>query len=168
MRGRVSEFARDGSPLRLSGVIADVTERQSLEEQLAERERQLANAIDAGSCGVWELDTETGRVTLIGDAAHPMMQYFAQGACMAMEDAVAISHVLGEEGGPLDEALARYQELRALRTARVQLQSREIGQHVYHPGGAHAAQGGGDPELIVRAIHGKRRRGHDLRRATGK
>tara|TARA_Y100000815_G_scaffold111651_1_gene100297 strand:- start:516 stop:791 length:276 start_codon:yes stop_codon:yes gene_type:complete len=58
---------------------------------------------------------------------------------MAMEDAVAISHVLGEEGGPLDEALARYQELRALRTARVQLQSREIGQHVYHPGGAHAA-----------------------------
>ena len=80
-----------------------------------------------------------GRVVLLGDAAHPMMQYFAQGACMAMEDAVAISHVLGKEGGPLDEALARYQELRALRTARVQLQSREIGQHVYHPGGAHAA-----------------------------
>lgn len=80
-----------------------------------------------------------GRVVLLGDAAHPMMQYFAQGACMAMEDAVAISHVLGEEDGPLDEALARYQELRALRTARVQLQSREIGQHVYHPGGAHAA-----------------------------
>lgn len=66
MRGRVSEFARDGSPLRLSGVIADVTERQSLEEQLAERERQLANAIDAGSCGVWELDTQTRHVTLIG------------------------------------------------------------------------------------------------------
>ncbi|QQM31274.1 3-hydroxybenzoate 6-monooxygenase [Martelella lutilitoris] len=80
-----------------------------------------------------------GRVVLLGDAAHPMMQYFAQGACMAMEDAVAISHVLGEEEGPLDAALARYQELRALRTARVQLQSREIGQHVYHPGGAHAA-----------------------------
>ncbi|TNB49216.1 3-hydroxybenzoate 6-monooxygenase [Martelella lutilitoris] len=80
-----------------------------------------------------------GRVVLLGDAAHPMMQYFAQGACMAMEDAVAISHVLGEESGPLDEALARYQQLRALRTARVQLQSREIGQHVYHPGGAHAA-----------------------------
>ena len=66
MRGRVSEFARDGSPLRLSGVISDVTERQSLEEQLAERERQLANAIDAGSCGVWELDTQTGCFTLIG------------------------------------------------------------------------------------------------------
>ncbi len=80
-----------------------------------------------------------GRVVLLGDAAHPMMQYFAQGACMAMEDAVAISHVLGEEGGPLDESLARYQKLRTLRTARVQLQSREIGQHVYHPGGAHAA-----------------------------
>ncbi|TPW29144.1 3-hydroxybenzoate 6-monooxygenase [Martelella alba] len=80
-----------------------------------------------------------GRVVLLGDAAHPMMQYFAQGACMAMEDAVAMAHVLGEEGGELDQALARYQALRALRTARVQLQSREIGQHVYHPAGAHAS-----------------------------
>ncbi|HVL73558.1 MAG TPA: FAD-dependent monooxygenase, partial [Beijerinckiaceae bacterium] len=35
-----------------------------------------------------------GRVVLLGDAAHPMLQYFAQGACMAMEDAVCLSHSL--------------------------------------------------------------------------
>src|SRR5712671_5939988 len=35
-----------------------------------------------------------GRVALLGDAAHPMMQYFAQGACMALEDAVCLSHML--------------------------------------------------------------------------
>ena len=35
-----------------------------------------------------------GRVALLGDAAHPMLQYFAQGACQAMEDAVCLSHML--------------------------------------------------------------------------
>lgn len=79
-----------------------------------------------------------GRVALLGDAAHPMLQYFAQGACMAMEDAVALSHHIAESPDAPEAALAAYQDLRRLRTARVQLQSREIGQHVYHPGGAHA------------------------------
>jgi salicylate hydroxylase len=79
-----------------------------------------------------------GRVALLGDAAHPMLQYFAQGACMAMEDAVALAAEL-ERTVDLETALQNYQALRRLRTARVQLQSREIGQHVYHPAGAHAA-----------------------------
>jgi len=99
-----------------------------------------------------------GRVALLGDAAHPMLQYFAQGACMAMEDAVRLAHELGAlgalgDGGAADlpeaapdalaaglpAALVRYQDARRLRTARVQLQSRAIGDHVYHPAGAHAA-----------------------------
>ncbi|MEM0948494.1 MAG: 3-hydroxybenzoate 6-monooxygenase [Pseudomonadota bacterium] len=79
-----------------------------------------------------------GRVALLGDAAHPMLQYFAQGACMAMEDAVALSDELGK-GDEVPAALSAYADRRRLRTARVQLQSREIGHHVYHPGGAHAA-----------------------------
>lgn len=79
-----------------------------------------------------------GRVVLLGDAAHPMLQYFAQGACMALEDAVAMSHHLSAHPDAPETALAAYQDLRRLRTARVQLQSREIGQHVYHPAGAHA------------------------------
>lgn len=79
-----------------------------------------------------------GCVALLGDAAHPMLQYFAQGACMAMEDAVALSHCIAETPADFEGALQRYQSMRRLRTARVQLQSREIGQHVYHPDGAHA------------------------------
>lgn len=83
------------------------------------------------------LEWTDGRVALLGDAAHPMLQYFAQGACMAMEDAVCLSEELAA-GGALEAALGRYRDRRRLRTARVQLQSREIGQHVYHPAGAHA------------------------------
>ncbi len=78
-----------------------------------------------------------GRVALLGDAAHPMLQYFAQGACMAMEDAVCLTEEMAT-GDPIDQALIRYQDKRRLRTARVQLQSRQIGDHVYHPSGAHA------------------------------
>jgi 2-polyprenyl-6-methoxyphenol hydroxylase-like FAD-dependent oxidoreductase len=78
-----------------------------------------------------------GRVALLGDAAHPMLQYFAQGACMAMEDAVSLSHQLGADG-VIEPALEAYRQQRMLRTARVQLQSRAIGDHIYHPAGAHA------------------------------
>ena len=80
-----------------------------------------------------------GRVVLLGDAAHPMLQYFAQGACMAMEDAVCIADALGARPDDVPAALDAYRRRRAVRTARVQLQSRAIGEHVYHPAGAHAA-----------------------------
>tara|TARA_R110002096_G_scaffold170304_1_gene342582 strand:- start:1299 stop:4733 length:3435 start_codon:yes stop_codon:yes gene_type:complete len=65
-RGRVSEFARDGTPLRISGIIADVTERRALEVKLAEREQQLENAIAAGSAGIWEIDPANPDVVVIG------------------------------------------------------------------------------------------------------
>lgn len=111
-------------------------------EHVAERARQL---IDRGrDWKLWVLcDRDPvmgwteGRVALLGDAAHPMMQYMAQGACMAMEDAVCLADELGREVSAA--ALVRYQDRRRLRTARVQLQSREMGTHVYHPEGAHAA-----------------------------
>jgi len=80
-----------------------------------------------------------GRVALLGDAAHPMLQYFAQGACMAIEDAMQLSEALADPNADLTQALTSYQDARRLRTARVQLSSREIGQHIYHPSGAHAA-----------------------------
>ena len=84
------------------------------------------------------MDWVDGRVALLGDAAHPMLQYLAQGACMAMEDAVCLSHEMAGANDPV-RALHAYQDRRRLRTARVQLQSRAIGEHVYHPAGAHAA-----------------------------
>jgi len=79
-----------------------------------------------------------GRVALLGDAAHPMLQYFAQGACQAMEDAVCLSHMLGSHGSDHAVALEKYRELRFPRTAKVQLLSRVIGEHIYHPTGEHA------------------------------
>ncbi|MFN8757419.1 MAG: 3-hydroxybenzoate 6-monooxygenase [Tagaea sp.] len=79
-----------------------------------------------------------GRVALLGDAAHPMMQYMAQGACMAMEDAVALSACLAAERAAPEKALDAYRDRRLTRTARVQLQSRQVGEHIYHPDGAHA------------------------------
>jgi salicylate hydroxylase len=79
-----------------------------------------------------------GRVALLGDAAHPMLQYMAQGACMAMEDAVCLADSLAD-ANTLEAGLVRYRDRRVLRTARLQLMSRAMGDHVYHPAGPHAA-----------------------------
>jgi salicylate hydroxylase len=75
-----------------------------------------------------------GRVTLLGDAAHPMMQYLAQGACMAMEDAVTLGEGLRESGGDFEAAFRRYEQARITRTARVVLMTREMGR-IYHATG---------------------------------
>jgi salicylate hydroxylase len=78
-----------------------------------------------------------GRVTLLGDAAHPMLQYLAQGACMAMEDAVALAGAVARRGDDYAQAFLDYQAERYLRTTRVQLTARLYG-HVYHAEGATA------------------------------
>lgn len=79
-----------------------------------------------------------GNVALLGDAAHPMRQYLAQGACMAMEDAVCLSHHMSRCGDDIEVALKAYEEQRVARTARVQLTSRLFGDYVFHPSGAAA------------------------------
>ena len=72
-----------------------------------------------------------GHITLLGDAAHPMLQYLAQGACMAIEDAVCLANQIEAAGGDYATAFRKYQELRYLRTARVQIMARVYGE-VYH------------------------------------
>jgi salicylate hydroxylase len=79
-----------------------------------------------------------GRVVLLGDAAHPTLQYLAQGACQAMEDAVCLSHLLGSHVDQHERGLQKYVEQRFPRTAKVQMQSRIVGEHIYHPSGEHA------------------------------
>jgi salicylate hydroxylase len=79
-----------------------------------------------------------GRVALLGDAAHPMLQYMAQGACQAMEDAVCLAHLIEESGGDIERTLLRYNELRAPRSGRVQLTARLLGDHFFHAAGATA------------------------------
>lgn len=82
-------------------------------------------------------DWSKGRVTLLGDAAHPMLQYLAQGACMAMEDAVCLATEMTRHKGDLAAAFLAYQQQRYIRTARIQLTARLYG-HVYHASGASA------------------------------
>jgi len=75
-----------------------------------------------------------GRVTLLGDAAHPMLQYMAQGACMAMEDAMVLARRVTENRSDLDQAFLAYQNDRHVRTCRVQLTARLYGA-AYHAEG---------------------------------
>jgi 2-polyprenyl-6-methoxyphenol hydroxylase-like FAD-dependent oxidoreductase len=75
-----------------------------------------------------------GRVTLLGDAAHPMLQYLAQGACMAIEDAVTLAAALERTGCDFDAAFRLYEQARVPRTARVVLSAREMGR-LYHAKG---------------------------------
>ncbi len=82
-------------------------------------------------------DWSKGRVTLIGDAAHPMLQYLAQGACMATEDAVCLASKVAEHGNDLPAAFRAYQAARYLRTGRVQLTARLYGD-IYHAQGVTA------------------------------
>ena len=79
-----------------------------------------------------------GRATILGDAAHPTTQYLAQGACMALEDAVTLGEALRmtktEAGHDWEKALALYQRSRVARTARIVLSAREMGR-IYHAKG---------------------------------
>lgn len=74
------------------------------------------------------------RVTLLGDAAHPMLQYLAQGAGQAIEDAVVLREALRATHGDVPLAFQKYQQARYLRTGRVQLTARFYGD-IYHAAG---------------------------------
>lgn len=76
----------------------------------------------------------SGRCTLLGDAAHPMTQYMAQGACMALEDAVTLGEAIAQTDGDLDAAFRLYESVRVPRTARVVWSTREMGR-IYHAKG---------------------------------
>jgi 2-polyprenyl-6-methoxyphenol hydroxylase-like FAD-dependent oxidoreductase len=80
-----------------------------------------------------------GRIALLGDAAHPMLQYLAQGACQAIEDADALARALAACPGPqlTGQALARYARTRAPHAARVQRNARTWGD-IWHVSGVGA------------------------------
>ena len=77
-----------------------------------------------------------GRVTLLGDAAHPTLQNMAQGACMAIEDAVCLAGRVAAAGADFNAAFLAYQKDRYLRTARVQVSARFVATMVHLGGGA--------------------------------
>ncbi|MBO1112027.1 3-hydroxybenzoate 6-monooxygenase [Bordetella petrii] len=75
-----------------------------------------------------------GRATLLGDAAHPMTQYMAQGACMALEDAATLGQAVKACDGDLQAAFRLYESVRIPRSARVVWSTREMGR-IYHAQG---------------------------------
>ena len=72
-----------------------------------------------------------GRVTLLGDSAHATLQSLAQGAGMAIEDAVYLAALLDVANGDVASAFQQFQQDRVVRTSRVQLESRALWD-VYH------------------------------------
>jgi salicylate hydroxylase len=104
-----------------------------------------------------------GRITLLGDAAHAMLPYFAQGAAQAVEDAAVLAGCLRDAtAATVPEALQRYEAIRRPRTSQVQLLSRgrELANHL--PDGpeqeARDAQlAGGQPLLTHGWLYG-----HDI------
>jgi len=77
------------------------------------------------------------RVTLLGDAAHPMLHYAAQGACMGLEDAVVLGDLLDCASGELAGRFLEYNAARRARTARIQRLARDSIQ-LWHPAGERA------------------------------
>src|SRR6185437_1209167 len=131
------------APEPVAGKPVSMEEVQAGFEHISERARKIIR--HGKDWKLWVLcDREPveswidGRVALLGDAAHPMLQYMAQGACMAMEDGVCLAQMVRDFPDDIAAALEAYQARRLLRTARVQLQSRAIGEHIYHPAGPHA------------------------------
>ncbi|MGB7259163.1 MAG: FAD-dependent monooxygenase, partial [Pseudolabrys sp.] len=72
-----------------------------------------------------------GRVTLLGDAAHPMLPFLSQGAAAGIEDGYVLARELARRPNDVDAALSAYEAERRPRTARIQLAARAQGE-VFH------------------------------------
>jgi 3-hydroxybenzoate 6-monooxygenase len=117
----------------------DPTELHKRFAKTCEPVRTLLNKIE--SWRMWVLcdrppikDWSRGRITLLGDAAHPMLQYLAQGAGMSIEDAVCLADRVAASNGDYPAAFLAYQQARYLRTGRVQIMARVYGEF-YHASG---------------------------------
>jgi salicylate hydroxylase len=106
---------------------ATATVRELLAEFAGWDERLLALIRAAGTPGRWALLDRApltrwtkGTVTLLGDAAHPMFPFFAQGAAQAIEDGAALARCLAANLADPAAALRRYESLRVPRTTRLQ------------------------------------------------
>ncbi|MGH8436268.1 MAG: FAD-dependent monooxygenase [Pseudomonas sp.] len=79
----------------------------------------------------------SGRIALMGDSAHAMLQAMAQGACQAVEDGVWLAEYLAASGGDYATAFSGYEEHRKMRAVRMQYQSRYYWE-VFHASGVYA------------------------------
>jgi salicylate hydroxylase len=120
---------RDGSKAEVESYFQGICPKARQLIDLPKQWKRWATA-DREPIAQWSF----GLATLLGDAAHPTTQYMAQGACMAMEDAVTLGEALRVHGNAWGPALALYERSRVARTARIVLSSREMGR-LYHAKG---------------------------------
>ncbi|WP_445184151.1 FAD-dependent monooxygenase [Pseudonocardia sp. Cha107L01] len=112
------------------GTCAEVTRGV----EMVDRSRRWA-MVDRLPAAGWS----QGHLTLLGDAAHPMLQYLAQGACQAIEDAVVLADSVSAHPGDVEAAFKTYEAIRFPRTARVQTTARTWGE-ILHVGGIGATE----------------------------
>ena len=137
-------FLRAGALLNFVGAVEleerieeSWTQRRPWEELRADFEGwhpdilTIVDAADRDACFRWALNAHphlprwsTARVALLGDAAHPMLPYVAQGAAMAVEDAAVLARAL-DEAESVPDALALYEGHRKPRARRVVEESRD-------------------------------------------
>jgi salicylate hydroxylase len=104
---------------RVSGLCPDVRHARTMLERHRRWPMYDRLPIENWTCN---------HITLLGDAAHPMLQYLAQGGCQALEDAVCLADQLQQHDGDPRAAFAAYQEQRIPRSARVQTTARRWGE----------------------------------------
>jgi 3-hydroxybenzoate 6-monooxygenase len=120
---------REGSRDEVQGYFEGICPRARQLIDLPKDWKRWATA-DREPIGQWNF----GHATLLGDAAHPTLQYLAQGACMAMEDAVTLGEALRVKDNDFGKAFELYQHSRVARTARIVLSAREMGR-IFHAKG---------------------------------
>jgi len=124
----------DDAGYRHESWITECAREEVLERYAGWHESLLRLFAAAGTWYKWALyDRDPiprwthGRVTLLGDAAHPMLPYLGQGACQAIEDGAVLATALSAEAADPVAALARYERTRRPRASRVVLAARERG-----------------------------------------
>ncbi len=141
----VTYYVRGGELINVVGVVKQDTWQEESWARSGRRadmarafegfDATIAELIDAGrEFHLWGLfDRQPmkrwtdGQVALLGDAAHPMLPFAAQGGAMAIEDAWVLADRLAKAPGSPEQALKDYQAARAQRTGRVQMQSSRNG-----------------------------------------
>ena len=155
-RHAVTYFLRGGDLINFVGVVedhdwcdehwkqaGDPPQLQALFKDFAPPIQAITNSMQ--ECFHWALHDRMPlkawsdkRAVLIGDAAHPMLPFLAQGAVMAIEDAYALSFLLAKYSQTPEEALMYFEATRKPRTSKVQARSR-ANMHVFHQTGTRKA-----------------------------
>jgi salicylate hydroxylase len=124
----------DDDGYRHESWIAECSRDEVLERYAGWHESLLRIFAAAGTWYKWALydrdpipQWTRGRVTVLGDAAHPMLPYLGQGACQAIEDGAVLATALSAEASDPLTGLARYERTRRPRASRVVLAARERG-----------------------------------------